>query len=241
MRQITAILFDYGGTLTRLTLSPEDLASKCLRNIQIFLRRQGIVVNMAKLKEADREAWGLSQTKGSLREAKATEFVTELLRKAGVDVGDGDAMINEIADVDFLTAVPYIELLPKTVATLQLLKEHRLTMGVVSNNVFPQMLRASIERLGLGPFFGAVVASGDVGVRKPASDIFLRALGELGCGVEETLFVGDRLEEDVAGAQNVGMATVWVNSSTEAKRGNIVPDYEVGDVSGILQVIGLRL
>ena len=241
MGQIEAILFDYGGTLTRLTISPEDLVTKCLRNIQTFLQSRGIAVSMARLKEADKEAWRLSQVRGSLIEANATEFMTELLREAGVDLADGDAVINGVAEVDYMTAVPYIELLPETLSTLQVLSEHKLRMGVVSNNVFPQMLRTSIERLGLGSFFCTVVASGDVGVRKPASEVFRKALGELGCRVEETLFVGDRLEEDVAGAQNVGMVTVWVNSSTEAKRGSIVPDYEVRDLSAILQILGLSL
>ena len=239
MEQTGAILFDYGGTLTTLTISVQDLVTKCLCNIQSFLQSRGFTVAMAQLKEADNEAWRVSLVEGGLREVNPTTFLTELLRRAGVDIAADDAMVDDVGEVDYMTTIPFIELLPETLPTLRVLGEHRYRMGVVSNNVFPQMLRTSIERLSLASFFGTIVASGDVGVKKPSSEIFLRALWELGCRAEATMFVGDRLEEDISGAKNVGMTTVWLNSSAEANRTAILPDHEVSHLSAILQILGL--
>jgi len=240
MKAVRAILFDYGDTLTTLTVSLEDLRAKCLRNIQSFLEGQGLIVTMAQLEVADEEAWESFRMQGSLEEVDAAVFVTRFLRKLGVNVSEGDVMVAEVWEVDYMTAVPFIELLPETLPTLRALKGHQWKMGLVSNNVFPGMLRASVERLGLGSFFDVIVASGDVGVRKPAAAIFQRAISQLGCGAEETLFVGDSLEEDIGGAKNLGMTTVWLHSSGDVHGGSIVPDYEVKGLSAILQILGLR-
>jgi len=69
------------------------------------------------------------------------------------------------------------------------------------------------------------VYSGDVGVRKPAPEIFLRALEELGVDPLGAMFVGDRLDADVQGAARVGMTTVqalWFNADDTP---GIEPDF----------------
>jgi FMN phosphatase YigB (HAD superfamily) len=240
MKALRAVLFDYGGTLTTLTVSLEDLRVKCLRNIQSFLEGHGVTVAMAQLEVADEDAWGSFRMQGSLGEVDAAMFMTRFLRRSGVNVSEGDVIVAEAMEVDYMTAVPFIELLPETLPTLRVLREHQWKMGVVSNNVFPEMLRASVERLGLGSFFDVIVASGDLGVRKPAAAIFQRALSGLACGVEETMFVGDSLEEDIGGAKKLGMTSVWLHSSADVSGGSIVPDYEVESLSAILQILGLR-
>ena len=53
-----------------------------------------------------------------------------------------------------------------------------------------------------------IVFSEEVGFRKPQPEIFLHALEELGVEPENAMFVGDRLDTDVQGAAQVGMATV---------------------------------
>ena len=58
-------------------------------------------------------------------------------------------------------------------------------------------------------------------MRKPHPAIFERALDALAVEPERTLFVGDRLYEDVRGAAEVGMTTVqalWFRASTPTAR-----------------------
>jgi putative hydrolase of the HAD superfamily len=68
-------------------------------------------------------------------------------------------------------------------------------------------VRADVERLGVAERVDAVVLSGEVGARKPDPRIFERALSELGVDATGALFVGDRLDADVAGAAALGMTT----------------------------------
>ncbi len=54
---------------------------------------------------------------------------------------------------------------------------------------------------------------------------------------EETVYVGDRQLEDVQGASQVGMTTVWINRSGEALDHKLPrPDYQV---KNLLEIPGL--
>jgi putative hydrolase of the HAD superfamily len=62
--------------------------------------------------------------------------------------------------------------------------------------------------MGLAQRLDFSVFSSEIGLRKPHPAIFEHALGALGVEPERTLFVGDRLFEDVRGAAELGMTTV---------------------------------
>ena len=88
-------------------------------------------------------------------------------------------------------------------------KRHRL--AVVSNFDYTPTARHILEREGIADLFETVVVSDEVGWRKPKPVIFELALRRLGVDAGEALFVGDRADIDVAGAQGVGMPVAWIN------------------------------
>jgi putative hydrolase of the HAD superfamily len=67
-----------------------------------------------------------------------------------------------------------------------------------------------LERVSLAPLLDAVLTSAEAGVRKPAGEIFRRALELARAEPDQAIHVGDSLEEDVAGARNAGIAPVLV-------------------------------
>ncbi|MFC7070662.1 HAD family hydrolase [Halobaculum lipolyticum] len=67
-----------------------------------------------------------------------------------------------------------------------------------------------VAALDLSDAFDAVVYAGDMERRKPHPDPFDRACDLLGSEHAETLYVGDSLEHDVAGAQGAGLPVAWV-------------------------------
>ena len=97
---------------------------------------------------------------------------------------------------------------PDTAATLQALRAHGRQLGVITNGGTERQ-RAKLVALGLEDAFDVVLISEAEGVRKPAVEIFQRAL--LRCGVEasEAAFVGDHPETDIEGARNAGLLPVW--------------------------------
>jgi putative hydrolase of the HAD superfamily len=88
------------------------------------------------------------------------------------------------------------------------------------------VLRADAAAYGLADRLDTIVLSEEVGARKPAPEIFLRACAELGVEPTDTMFVGDSVESDVQGAANVGMTTVqalWFNADDNLAAGE--PDF----------------
>ncbi len=106
-------------------------------------------------------------------------------------------------------------LLPGAEEALELCREHRLPLALVTNGPADMQLGA-VRAVGLEGYFEQVVISGDaaVGVRKPDPRIFGLACAGLGAKPAETVMVGDNLEADVAGALGAGMQAVFLGSVT---------------------------
>lgn len=71
------------------------------------------------------------------------------------------------------------------------------------------------EEVGLGRLWRTAVFSSDTRSIKPSPVLFLQAIGEMGLEAEELLFVGDKLEVDVAPAKALGLRTAWVGPMAE--------------------------
>jgi HAD superfamily hydrolase (TIGR01549 family) len=98
----------------------------------------------------------------------------------------------------------------------------RYRLGVVSN--FYGNLAAVCHEAGLSPFLTVVVDSACIGYVKPDPRIFFAALAELRTDPAQTLFVGDSLRRDMAGARAVGMPHVWLTPATPQGEGPCCPN-----------------
>jgi putative hydrolase of the HAD superfamily len=91
------------------------------------------------------------------------------------------------------------------------LRDQGIKMGLITNADLPMWMRdIELEKLGLLGFIEVRLTAGDVGHLKPHPQPFRRALDLMGVTPDESVFVGDRIQDDVAGAQGIGMRAVWV-------------------------------
>ena len=110
---------------------------------------------------------------------------------------------------------------------LDYMESRGIRRAIVSNAVFSgSVLEAELQKHGLLERFEFLMSSSDYGVRKPHPLIFETALAKLSLKSEEALFVGDKLETDIAGANGVGLCSVWYNRLGQEGSGTI-PDYQV--------------
>ncbi|NOZ22953.1 MAG: HAD family hydrolase [Planctomycetes bacterium] len=110
-----------------------------------------------------------------------------------------------------------LRLLDETPPVLAALREKGLRLGIVSNTIWPGwLIEEDLKKAGIREFFDCVVVSSDIGIRKPAEAIFKSALERLSLPAEECVFVGDSIEVDVVGAQQVGMKSILVERREEA-------------------------
>jgi putative hydrolase of the HAD superfamily len=97
-------------------------------------------------------------------------------------------------------------------------------VGLLTNG--PEHRQAvKLDALGVADAFDAIVYAGDMPRRKPHRDPFDRAVSTLEVAAESTLYVGDSLEYDVAGAQNAGLLAAWCPRSPDEAPDGHRPDY----------------
>ena len=84
-----------------------------------------------------------------------------------------------------------------------------VVVGIVSNAVFSgRVLHAELVRHGLADTLSFVLSSSDIGVRKPAPEIFSAALARTGVTAREAWFVGDTVSADIIGARASGLQPI---------------------------------
>jgi len=113
-------------------------------------------------------------------------------------------------------------------------------LGIIANQSLGTQER--IDKWGIGKYFDVVVASAEAGCAKPDLRIFQMALQKAKCEPNEAVMVGDRLDNDIVPAKELGIKTVWVRQGyaiyqsidDERKR----PDYIVDSID---ELIGLKL
>jgi FMN phosphatase YigB (HAD superfamily) len=117
-------------------------------------------------------------------------------------------------------------------------KRHRL--AVVSNFDYTPMAWHILEREAVADLFETVVVSDEVGWRKPKPVIFELALQRMDTAPGDALFVGDRADIDVAGAQGVGMAAAWINrDGSSLPEGVQAPEFEIRDLAELERILGV--
>ncbi len=125
---------------------------------------------------------------------------------------DFEAFFEELFDV---FARPEVwRLFDDTVPVLESLRQKGFRLAMVSN--WDHRLESIVKGLGIMGYFDAIYSSSGVGVAKPGAQIFETALKGLQARAEETVHVGDSLEDDYHGARNAGLEAVLLNRPGKA-------------------------
>lgn len=198
----TAIFFDAGGTLIRLTKGVGW-------NYALVGQRQGLTLEAAALDRAFAQLWREMPLRPATGQPRADddkgwwrELVERLLERVspGIDPLDRDTFF-EAAYGHFAEAGVW-ELYPEVLEVLETLAA-RFELAVVSN--FDGRLRFILEHLAITEYFRHIFLSSELGADKPDPLIFQRALAVSGFAPNEVLHVGDDPERDWAGARNAGL------------------------------------
>ena len=121
---------------------------------------------------------------------------------------------------------------PDTVAALRQLKK-RYKLAVISNTDDDLFARTAAH---LEVPFDAVITAQQARSYKPSLNNFRVALDRLGSGQEQVLHVAQSLYHDVAPANELGIASVWVNrqgrpGASGGAAGTAKPDLVVADMA----------
>jgi HAD superfamily hydrolase (TIGR01549 family) len=216
---IKAVFFDWGNTLAAWEFDPELFVEGHVRGL-------AALGPQAPTQEAFTEAFGervLPLLLGP--EEDEVDYVAEvgsLLAALGVDADD--AAVWRFAEAEHRVWRPSHRIEPDVLDLLDTLRDRNLRVGLVSN-VFdpPALMRGLFAEIGLLQRLDAVALSPEVGKRKPHPAIFEAALEQASVVPAEVVMVGDRLHEDVGGAQAVGLAAIQAAWFERDRSGAAVP------------------
>ncbi|HEX6715485.1 MAG TPA: HAD family hydrolase [Pyrinomonadaceae bacterium] len=91
---------------------------------------------------------------------------------------------------------------------------HRLAglrLAIVANQ--PQETMEVLERLGIADLFEVIILDSSLNFSKPDPAIFIYAAQRLRVQPESLIMVGDRLDNDILPARDLGMATAWIKKT----------------------------
>ena len=119
------------------------------------------------------------------------------------------------------------------------LRADGLEVGLISNAFDPPaLMRELFAEIGLLERLDAIALSAEVGKRKPHALIFESALAQAGVEPGEAVMVGDRLREDIAGAQALGIATVQARWFADDDSAAATPDVVADTPADVLRWLG---
>ena len=114
--------------------------------------------------------------------------------------------------------------------TIRLLKE-KYKVGLITN-ADNQILEQSITNQGFN--FDFVITSEDARCNKPQPEIFSMAINHINVASRQTLMIGDSLSEDILGARDVGMNTIWINRENVKNRENVIKVNSIKEILNYL-------
>jgi putative hydrolase of the HAD superfamily len=140
-------------------------------------------------------------------------------------------LTNEEADHLFASYLREYEdnwaLFPETRESLAGLASYKL--GVISNGESDQQRRKLVST-GINTLFSVILISGDIGISKPESGIFLNACCRVGQPPDQCYYIGDNLHDDAIAANNAGLFGIWVN------RKKVISNSDVAEVNTLSEV-----
>jgi len=229
MSSPSAVLFDWGGTLT--SFHNVDLIDAWRVAAEVLAPDRADEVAEALL-AAESEVWQRTQT--TMRSGRIDEVLVAASRAVDLPV---DEAVHQLA-----TSAYFDHWTPTTGArgdarpTLTALKERGLSTGLLSNTHWPREQHEQwLRRDGIIDLLDARVYTSDLEHVKPHADAFGALLDEIGVSAQRAVFVGDRLWDDIYGAKQLGMRAVWV-------RNDAVPHYDVepdGVIDGLEELLAL--
>lgn len=242
---LRAILFDLFGTVVQFAprVPAVQAATPQWRAAMQWLEETArcelpeIVFNdlLATLMQVSEEI--VRQRPPEYREVPSRERFRRALLVLGVDPAraPGIAERLSLAHMSYLAAATTLP--AAHVAVLQQLSS-RYRLGLVSNFDHGPTAKRILADHDLTGFFDVILISDDFGRRKPHRAIFDAALQALDVAAADALFIGDSIEDDVVGAQRIGLPVVWLNAKRKPlPAGMAAPDHSVAELGELLGLI----
>ena len=242
MPRLQAVTFDLGGTLVEYENVPwEDLEATAWRGLHSRLaageRFQGQFQGTAD--DFTGAMMGISarlwrRAEETHQSAALRDVFAEGMATLGLASADPDDFL-DLAEHFHAATVDLVSVYEDSLSTLAELKSRGLKLALISNTIWPGALHTrDLRRFGLDGFFDALTFSSELPHTKPHPSIFQETLHRLGnVPPEAAAHVGDRIVDDVRGAQGAGMKGILKAHPRRVPVEGIRPDAHINRLSDL--------
>lgn len=217
-----AVLFDLDNTLTSRHDAVARFASRFAEDFapRLQLRETGQII--AAIESADDNGY-----------CPRPEFVA-LLRRAlpWAQPPEDSSLLAYWRSVFPRCCAPRAE----TLRVLSWLRARGIALGLITNGAVSSQ-QAKIDALGIGSYFAAIVISEAVQLQKPDPRIFYLALSLLDVAPVDAWFIGDHPRNDVWGAAQTGMTSIWMPGPVGWPADVPPADLQIDDLTTIMELI----
>lgn len=129
------------------------------------------------------------------------------IQQALETVGHNHTQISDLATQAFevfFHARNQVTLFPQALPLLEKLQQQYQLISITNGN-------SDLEKIGLAKYFAFSLSAEKVGASKPRPNLFHAALHRGNANPKETIHIGDHPEDDIFGAQQLGIHTIWFN------------------------------
>jgi putative hydrolase of the HAD superfamily len=223
MPGVDAVIFDWGGTLTRW--HDIDFHAESLALAQAVVNADhDVEVSRQRLHEAGSTIWGRS------RDHQQSSTVGDLFVEAGLEHDP------ELLGAYYEFWDPHTATDPDVGPLWEALRADGIKVGVLSNTIWPRRFHEGIfERDGVLGLIDGDVYTSEIPWTKPSEKAFRAAIDAVGAtDPARCVYVGDRLFDDIWGAQNAGLRAIHIPLSQ-------IPVEQIGHTEGVPDAVAHRL
>ena len=157
------------------------------------------------------------------------------LRDYLLELGAEEDAAEELVALRLESTRPLLKPRPGALETLAELRRRGYLLGLIT--VCSEEVEELWEETPFAGLFDATVFSCSAGVRKPDPRIYHLALNELEVDPGEAIFVGDGANDELAGAERVGMRAVLIHRAGEEPQWDELRDWQGPRITTIPQVL----
>lgn len=218
---INTVIFDLDNTLINRKLAFEEFSNRLIDNyieISVPSERAQIIQYII---EADQDGY---RSKKELYQ----ELLSNLKWKK-------ETTLEELLDYWFSEFFKCTVLMDGAVDVIHFLRSKGLKIGLITNGSVHSQ-NSKIDYAGIRDLFDAIVVSDEVKVKKPDRRIFEFALDRLVEKPETSIYIGDHPLNDIKGAREAGLRTIWLEGFREWDIFDVQPHYTVNELRELIKI-----
>ncbi|HIW32549.1 MAG TPA: HAD family hydrolase, partial [Candidatus Paenibacillus intestinavium] len=153
-----------------------------------------------------------------------------------LELQNSSSTIDDMIQFWFTDFYKYTELMDNALSVLQYLQSRNFKIGLITNGS-SRSQHAKIDSVNIRHFFDGIIVSDDVGCQKPHRSIFELTLSKLQAKPDQCWYIGDHPINDIKGANDVGIHTIWLQGFMEQETNSVAPSYTINDLDEIIPIV----